>query len=375
MSKNKLNKGITLIALVITIIGLLILAGVTIATLTGDNGILGKAIQAKEENKKGTAEEKIKLEVLGSYDENGKLTASNTIANIKKNIPGVTINKGEDFPLLVALDEDLYKIETNGNVEKATITDRTGIKVGDYINYEPDDTAQTTYSKDNLVENITGSTANTVDITRDNLKWQVLKIYEDGSMDLIGSPTSQKIYFRDATGYNNGVYIMHDICEKIYSRKGIKARSLTLKDMENSLTDEGKKAKNNDIRNRISSLVTNEYIEKVNIEKNTITYKNESSYYPNVYQNEVENMNKLELDKTIRPNSYKQEKNLTVMQTYYEILVDDVNYGNASKVLYNNSDAYWIASRYVYCFADYTRFGLRNAGLRTYGNHMFDSRS
>ena len=36
----KINKGITLIALVITIIVLLILAGVTIATLTGDNGIL-----------------------------------------------------------------------------------------------------------------------------------------------------------------------------------------------------------------------------------------------------------------------------------------------------------------------------------------------
>ena len=54
--KNKLkeqlktNKGITLIALVITIIVLLILAGVTIATLTGDNGILTKAQNAKEKN-------------------------------------------------------------------------------------------------------------------------------------------------------------------------------------------------------------------------------------------------------------------------------------------------------------------------------------
>ena len=38
--KGKKEKGITLIALVITIIVLLILAGVTIATLTGDNGIL-----------------------------------------------------------------------------------------------------------------------------------------------------------------------------------------------------------------------------------------------------------------------------------------------------------------------------------------------
>ena len=49
--KKKLNSkhesGITLIALIITIIVLLILAGVAIVTLTGDNGILGKASNAK----------------------------------------------------------------------------------------------------------------------------------------------------------------------------------------------------------------------------------------------------------------------------------------------------------------------------------------
>lgn len=44
------RKGITLIALVITIIVLLILAGVTIATLTGENGILKQAGKAKEKN-------------------------------------------------------------------------------------------------------------------------------------------------------------------------------------------------------------------------------------------------------------------------------------------------------------------------------------
>ena len=42
MKKRKTNKGITLIALVITIIILLILAAVTIASLTGENGILRK---------------------------------------------------------------------------------------------------------------------------------------------------------------------------------------------------------------------------------------------------------------------------------------------------------------------------------------------
>ena len=53
------NKGITLIALVITIIVLLILAGVTIATLTGDNGILTKAVTAKENTEKASTKERI----------------------------------------------------------------------------------------------------------------------------------------------------------------------------------------------------------------------------------------------------------------------------------------------------------------------------
>lgn len=49
----KRNKGITLIALIITIIVLLILAGISIATLTGDNGILEKAQIAKKKNEEG----------------------------------------------------------------------------------------------------------------------------------------------------------------------------------------------------------------------------------------------------------------------------------------------------------------------------------
>ncbi len=55
------TKGITLIALVITIIILLILAGVTIATLTGENGILTKAQKAKEQTEIASQEEQRKL--------------------------------------------------------------------------------------------------------------------------------------------------------------------------------------------------------------------------------------------------------------------------------------------------------------------------
>ena len=53
------NKGITLIALVITIIVLLILAGITIAMLSGPNGILTKASDASVENALGSAKDKV----------------------------------------------------------------------------------------------------------------------------------------------------------------------------------------------------------------------------------------------------------------------------------------------------------------------------
>ena len=52
------QRGITLIALVITIIILLILAGVTIAAISGDNGILQNAARAKEETEQAEKDEK-----------------------------------------------------------------------------------------------------------------------------------------------------------------------------------------------------------------------------------------------------------------------------------------------------------------------------
>ena len=65
-TKRKINiknkKGITLIALVITIIVLLILAGVSIAMLTGQNGILTQASKAKIEQSHAAVKEAIRLE-------------------------------------------------------------------------------------------------------------------------------------------------------------------------------------------------------------------------------------------------------------------------------------------------------------------------
>lgn len=63
----KNNRGITLIALVITIIVLLILAGVSIAMLTGDNGILTQATTARDETADAEKVEKINMEIAALY--------------------------------------------------------------------------------------------------------------------------------------------------------------------------------------------------------------------------------------------------------------------------------------------------------------------
>ena len=63
----KRNQGITLIALVITVIVLLILAGVSIATLTGEGGILNKATQAKEETEIKQGESSDQFRILRKF--------------------------------------------------------------------------------------------------------------------------------------------------------------------------------------------------------------------------------------------------------------------------------------------------------------------
>lgn len=63
-NKSRNKKGITLISLVITIIVLLILAGISISMLTGNNGILNRASESKENTRAGTIQERIALAVI-----------------------------------------------------------------------------------------------------------------------------------------------------------------------------------------------------------------------------------------------------------------------------------------------------------------------
>ena len=105
--RRKQEKGITLIALVITIIVLLILAAVSIATLTGENGILTKANKAKEETEIASEEEQRELAMIEA-NMNDKETTFQGVKIPAKCAP--TRIKGES-----TVDEGLVMVDSEGN--------------------------------------------------------------------------------------------------------------------------------------------------------------------------------------------------------------------------------------------------------------------
>ena len=123
----KKERGITLIALVITIIVLLILAGVTIASITGENGILSKATQASQKTTQEKEREEIKMAVTSDnmkYITGDERESEDYIENFQKeldNIAGASKTKFEWN------DDEGYKVtyKETGNVY--------------YIKYEDDE--------------------------------------------------------------------------------------------------------------------------------------------------------------------------------------------------------------------------------------------
>ena len=135
----KNNKGITLIALVITIIILIILAGVSINLIINNDGIIGKAEQAKVETEKQTATEKMNLKItniqMEAYTKTQELPnlqkladnlcedneiqyvtlASNKVASLEK------ITVGEAESIFTKMKDYPYEFEINSSLQLASI--------------------------------------------------------------------------------------------------------------------------------------------------------------------------------------------------------------------------------------------------------------
>lgn len=124
------NRGITLIALVITIVVLLILASVSIVILIGKNGIMSQINKAKIEYESATELEKIQLAVTQAYIDNpGNLkeeNLKNALEDFEFAVEENLINKNTNW--LFKISGKTYRIDTYGNVK--LIFDENTFRIG-----------------------------------------------------------------------------------------------------------------------------------------------------------------------------------------------------------------------------------------------------
>lgn len=257
MKENKKQtKGITLIALVITIIVLLILAGVSIAMLTGSNGILTQAQNAKEETRGASVEEAKDL-----WKTNQELDSKSN-SNTSKSLE-VLVEELKNQGLLI--NDEPEQILTNGQV---TIGSRTisfattlveafkngKIKIGDYISYNPIATGDAgTEEKYKYLskadKNGDSDQLFTVNNNTEKVNWIVLGLSDDGNSLLLttGIPIRKegngdlenddpRYLLVGSAGYINSVDELDNI-SKIYGNGDFAkdARSFTVEDV-NKLT-------------------------------------------------------------------------------------------------------------------------------------------
>ena len=278
-TKFKRTKGITLIALVVTIIVLLILAGVSIAMLTGNNGILTQGKRAKEETTVGHEKEAVQMAYAGAVAKKlgEEVTAEDVNEQLTTNGENATATEGTNKIIVTFTSGKVYTIDQSGKItqktpakkgtlaymyEKAegctktdgTCTDAEHLHIGDYVNLaNPEEGKIDISATDSGMDNaeLEGITAQTFEISKTNnknqLNWRVLGENENGEIELIaGSPMKSNntlggkenpyLYLYGAKAYENGETILDNICElyKTKDKTGYisSARSVNQKDID-----------------------------------------------------------------------------------------------------------------------------------------------
>ena len=216
------NRGITIIVLIITIIIILILLGV------------------------GT-----------------KVAIDSKIFNTAKEAVGETNHKIEQQQSQV---DDLMK-----ELDDATLVLSDHIKIGDYVAYQPEEVTESY-----IVETKYSGADEEQSISQENsLKWRVLTVdNKTRTVELIcETPTKATITFKGARGYNNCVYLLNDICKKLYSNSnyGAVARSENIEDIESKMD--------------LSVWDYHDYIDRGVKDGDSIAYK--GSYVPKRYLEDV----------------------------------------------------------------------------------------
>ena len=326
MKKEK--NGITLIALVVTIVVLLILAGVSINMVLGQNGIVTKAKEARDKT------EQAKQNDLASMDQ--------VVKDMDDILNDNGISGGDDTPT-----------ETKTLVEAFNAGE---LNIGDYVEYKP--TAGQTYTSA-TDENGWADQTYTVDTTT---TWRVLGLSDDGSQVLLtsGSPIKKNmnasstkhwdkdpyLYMKGAYAYVNCEKMLNDICAIYSTDLGI-ARSMTIEDINKAC---GVKVEGNTVYLESDANKTN--IDGMGVLGNTYTYKS-SDYTPESY---IDGKKNATAGETVTSTGYHYDitsmtgtkiGNTTLGSLLFDKTTDDDNYAKA----------YWLASPGVGVNSSYAGFG------------------
>ena len=391
-------KGITLIALVITIIVLLILAGVTIATLTGENGILTRANDSKTQTEIGEEKEAIQLAYAGIVAEKrgtGDITASDLNTEFKVNDINAEAT-GENTILVKFESGREYILYGNGDItlkinkwfykDENTITDgNIEIQIGDYIKYDPITGAQNTTYTSKSSSKGSYEQIYTLEGSYDTSKygWQVIGLNDIGEIELISEELINStvgnvgLILQGEQGYINGINELNNIAALYGQGKGAKsARSINIDDI-NKLTGydpEIRKYGYNSTQqygNKVSYYWFDKevpYFETANGIHGYLNEKYENQLY--IYDKEKNSF----ILQSRADNVEDKEKIMELTSTYYTYYPETLSYdlnddkigltkdSKKYKLLFENTETstnYWLASDYVSTYEDGYLWGLR----------------
>ena len=144
--------------------------------------------------------------------------------------------------------------------------------IGKIVSYTPD-TPSTGYDLTTVKSGY--DDAQTIDGTYDPTTWKIMEIDENGNIKKLLGIGSKDVTFQGSTGYNNGVYLLNDICKTRYGNAslGATARSLTIEDIESKMNSTGIAARN-----------ANKGYNNQSIQYGTTkTFKGSNAQYPAIY--------------------------------------------------------------------------------------------
>ena len=296
----KNSKGITLVALVITIVILLILAGISISALT-NTGIFQKAKDAKQKSENAALDQNTKLDEYENEIDK-YIPKANSLAKAVKVGDYVAYTPDKlDKSALDKLKENLntYSGARNLKTYSAIGRDNLSLRV---IDGDEKTGAVRLISATPTSNNTTNSA-----IGRDNLGWRVLDVDEKtGAVRLISAtPTDKTIVLYGYDGYNNAVKLLDDVCSTLYNSKlATKVQNLKIEDIQDKMKEkdysklysEYGKTPIQPENKKYPSILAQEKNQKVNEYEGTLDLSKQDNY---INQTDVLEANSLELKITL----------------------------------------------------------------------------